>query len=460
MLPAQAQKYTLTDLGTLGGANSTGLSINNAGQVTGYSTTTASDQHAFFYSNGTMIDLGTRAGSRVSQGWGINSSGQVTGYSTDYNYLYAFVYSNGTMTDLSTALGAQYSYGSAINNSGQIVGAATQPGAHDYSAFIYNNGAITYLGTLGGKRSIGYAINSSGQVTGLSDTTASSYSYAHAFLFDGAVMRDLGTLGGAMSEGHGINDAGHVVGFSYVTGNAAQHAFVYDGVNMTDLGTLGGSQSLAYGLNNGGEVVGESSTTNDAGSGAFLYSNSTLKDLNAMVDPNSPLAPFTTLQSARAINDNGWIVANGYDSRTTQTHAYLLTPEALTVPFASFYPLLAIHTDREASFVLDGYFFLGSASAGVDPTKELVTVGIGMYSATIPAGSFKQMNNHGLAHYQFIGVINGAKFKAEFWPLANKTFTFLIEARRVQMTEPTNPVSVTLTIGRNSGTRKVAAMLE
>ena len=36
--PVQAE-FVITDLGTLGGSSSYGLGINNAGQVTGYSTT-------------------------------------------------------------------------------------------------------------------------------------------------------------------------------------------------------------------------------------------------------------------------------------------------------------------------------------------------------------------------------------------------------------------------------------
>jgi len=51
--------YSVKDLGTLGGDFSRGSGINNAGQVTGQSSTSTGFTHAFLYSNGQMMDLGT-----------------------------------------------------------------------------------------------------------------------------------------------------------------------------------------------------------------------------------------------------------------------------------------------------------------------------------------------------------------------------------------------------------------
>jgi probable HAF family extracellular repeat protein len=60
MLQAQAPHYSVTDLGTLGGATDYGYGLNSSGIVVGNSKI-AGDQypdHAFVY-NGTMQDLGT-----------------------------------------------------------------------------------------------------------------------------------------------------------------------------------------------------------------------------------------------------------------------------------------------------------------------------------------------------------------------------------------------------------------
>src|ERR1700747_803514 len=75
--------FTPGDLGTLGGTYSDGRGVNNSGQVTGCSTTSAGASHAYVWSPpaGPMIDLDTLPGGTYSCGVAINDSGQVTGYS-------------------------------------------------------------------------------------------------------------------------------------------------------------------------------------------------------------------------------------------------------------------------------------------------------------------------------------------------------------------------------------------
>ena len=73
----------MTDIGTLGGTFSEGLGINDAGQVTGTSYTSDHVQHAFLYSNGTVIDLNTvldpvtGSGWNLQDAWDINDAGQI-----------------------------------------------------------------------------------------------------------------------------------------------------------------------------------------------------------------------------------------------------------------------------------------------------------------------------------------------------------------------------------------------
>jgi probable HAF family extracellular repeat protein len=79
--PAKAQ-YTFTSLGTIGGFASWAAGVNNAGQVTGYSTviTDSSHIHAFYW-DGSMQDLGTLGGF-YSEAYRMNGAGRVVGHAT------------------------------------------------------------------------------------------------------------------------------------------------------------------------------------------------------------------------------------------------------------------------------------------------------------------------------------------------------------------------------------------
>ena len=92
--------------------------------------------------------------------------------------------------------------------------------------------------------------------------------------------------------------------------------------SVTDLGTLGGATSKGYGVNASGQVTGEAATA-EGEFHAFLYANGVMRDLNSIID--STTGVHVTLISGKGINDHGWIVANGIDSRTGDTHAYLLS---------------------------------------------------------------------------------------------------------------------------------------
>src|SRR4051812_25579901 len=79
-----------------------------------------------------------------------------------------------SVTDLGTFGGATLAY--SLNNAGQITGTSYYPAPHDpyYVAFLYSDGQMTNLGTLGAPQgtisaSVGYGINDAGQVTGRSD---------------------------------------------------------------------------------------------------------------------------------------------------------------------------------------------------------------------------------------------------------------------------------------------------
>jgi len=77
--PAAQPRYTITDLGTLGGATTKAMGIDEDGQVAGASQS-GSYLTAFLWDDGTMTNLGALGG-RVSYAFDINNSGQVVGNS-------------------------------------------------------------------------------------------------------------------------------------------------------------------------------------------------------------------------------------------------------------------------------------------------------------------------------------------------------------------------------------------
>jgi probable HAF family extracellular repeat protein/YD repeat-containing protein len=302
--------YTIVDLGTLGGPNSTSGRINNSGEVVGQADTASGASHAFLY-DGSMHDLGTFGGN-TSYAFGINDSGQVVGGAdlAGDKVEHAFMY-DGSLHDLGT-LGGTSSGAYSINNSGQIVGASQD-------ALLWQNGTITDLGADGGMGSIAFGINNSGQVAGVLYLGTQANVAQRAFLYDGS-MHDLGTLGGDFSQSDDINDSGQVVGYSKLANNTTYNAFLYDG-SMHALGTLGGWFSQASAINDLGQIVGFSNIASGRFD-AFLYENGTMIDLNSLLPAGSD---FSYLHYATGINDRGQIVGSGITTGG-QTHDYLLTP--------------------------------------------------------------------------------------------------------------------------------------
>jgi len=124
------------------------------------------------------------------------------------------------------------------------------------------------------------------------------------------------------------------------------------------------------------------------------------------------------------------------------------------VPFASSFAKLEIAKHR---FDLKESFTLGANSKGINPVTEDVTLQIGTFAVTIPAGSFEQKPN---GRFDFKGVINDVKLKAQIVPLGNNIFTFNAEGKGVDLTGLTSPVTVVLTIGTDSGSTAVRAQFK
>lgn len=335
---ASAAKFTITDLGGLGGwapcpgtctytvgfffdTESYGRSVNDTGQVTGHSyTPDGNDAHAFLGNPTGLVDLGTLGGSS-SLGYGINNSGQVTGWSRvpGDGTNHAFIGDVSGLTDLGT-LGGDYSAGSAINDPGLVTGVSELANGEN-RAFVGDASGIIDLGTLGGSYSSGEGINDYGQVTGVSTTSDGA---VRAFVGDVHGLTNLGTLGGSTSVGLAINNHGLVTGNSAITGDAGVHAYVGNSAGLIDIGTLGGRDSYGVDINDEGHIVGQA----DDATGQqrpFFYDGVHMVALESLI---IDLDGWSQLERASGISNSGYVTGWGYNANG-HSRAFLLTPVPL-----------------------------------------------------------------------------------------------------------------------------------
>jgi probable HAF family extracellular repeat protein len=280
--------------------------LNNAGQVVGY-TYNGGYTTAYVSKDGSTTSLHP-ANSNIdnSQAHGINESGTAVGQVSYHNGpTRAAVFSNGSVQILGT-LGGTYSSGNAINASGQVAGISSTASGDQHGFVTRADGSLVDIDTLGGAAgSDANAINDLGVVTGYIGIDAQSDAY-RAYIYANGSLQTLGTLGGNYSQGYAINNAGMVAGYAYLAGDEVSHAFLYANGLMLDIGGFGGNDSYATGINEAGSVVGTANnSTYDYR--AFLYSDGKFQDLNNLIDSSLGW----TLVSAFDINDQGQIAARG-----------------------------------------------------------------------------------------------------------------------------------------------------
>ncbi len=329
--------YSLADLGTMDLDTAHATSLDSKGNIVGgvgRSTFLHSTEHAFLYSQGTMHDLHDAVvktspitcGRMDTTAKAITDSGLIMGWIGCNGYHgSSFFYQDGEVHFISGSA-------EATSKPSEFLVSADAPGNGIHLYHVDGNGVRRDSVAIKGVTGYAIDMNSAGQVIGWFVDPTSNQS--RAWLWKEGQLQELGTLGGRFSRAHAINAAGQVVGEADTTDE--RHAFLYSDGLMRDLGTLGGQDSVAHAVNSSGQIVGESSTEPAAGRGgsslrhAFLYVHGAMKDLNRHL--TGPTAAFVTLVQARAINESGMIIANGLDSRRTGRHAglraYLLTPLA------------------------------------------------------------------------------------------------------------------------------------
>jgi len=321
----------IMDLGTLpeGGYESSAHSVNSRGQVAGWALNTTSDPYslavfstfydnyepvypyqtrAFLWENGVMQDLGTLTKDGTdAMAFAINEAGQIIGIS----------YTNSTPNQVATRCSG-----------------AIQSLMPTQEPFLWENGKMISLKSLGGTCGFPHDINSHGQVVGASDLLGDQV--MHPFLWTKAkgmldLLKDSTTFTGVWGIAMKMNEFGEVVGWANLAGDTQTDAFFWDGT-VHDLGNTNGC-AHAWWINTQGQVIGHwgayvgGSTPylgdGDCETGSFLWENGgPMVDLATLVSSDSGISVGN---GAFDINNRGEIAGLGTDANG-KTHAILLIP--------------------------------------------------------------------------------------------------------------------------------------
>lgn len=311
----------------------------------------------------TITDLGTLPGGTFSQASFAATSGRIVGVSdAPDGTQHAVLWTHGRIVDLATAgLGGPNSFAVNANDRGDVVGqaegAAEDPNHENFCAygtglvclpFLWRDGAMRALPTLGGYNGTVGSINGRGQVAGMAETdrrdaecpTTPAVNGTGPQLLDYEAViwgpgpgevRALPPLpGDHVAMAFWVNDRGQAVGASGSCANTlpppfavAPHAVLWDADgSVHDLGTLGGTGdrdllgvgNVAFAINDRGQAVGVSALPGNVAAHGFLWSEATgMQSLEPL--PGDPTS------AALALNDRGDVVGASQDGPTAASNA-------------------------------------------------------------------------------------------------------------------------------------------
>ena len=270
-------RYTITDLGTLeGGTFSQPFSINRYGLVSGSSNLPDGNQHATLWLEKLKVDIGAPGlGGPNSIAFGDNDGFQ---------------------------------------SAGEAETSTPDPNGEDFCGFgthltclpfLWQDGEMSQLPTLGGDNGVAMAISNRGEVAGFAENStpdpgcpAPQVLHFYPVVWEKGVIHKLPTFGGDPDGvAQEINDNGQVVGGSGICATfntnflynlVPVHALLWEKGKATDLGNLGGKTgqaggNIAYDINHQGEVVGNSDLPGDTTFHAFLWTKTTrMQDLGTL----------------------------------------------------------------------------------------------------------------------------------------------------------------------------------
>lgn len=318
--PAEAHKtrsveYRVRELPSLGGVLSAGISINDRGWVTGTSDLSGDTiTRAALWRDGRLTDLGTLGGQNSAVAFPSHNDRFVIGVAET----------------------------AEVNPDGEdwscnafFVGPPTHD---DCVGFVWQDGQLSALPTLGGHNGFAAGANRIGQIVGWAENgkADSSCTGTQVEQFRAVVWaagthrpRELAPLpGDSTSAAVAINDRGQVVGISGACGTAvggvsATHAVLWDQHGQPHyLGNIGGAQwNTPVAINNRGVVAGFAnvpggSTPASLFPHAFIWTAQTgMRDLGTL--------PGDELSEGLGINDRNQIVGESCQANFVNCRAFI-----------------------------------------------------------------------------------------------------------------------------------------
>ena len=376
-------RYTVTDVGTLGGTNSFAYSNNDSGFVAGGANTPGQNdlikQTAFIWNGGQPISLGTLGGPACqdcsSEGSAVSANGTAAllseTASLDPNgedfcefgsnrQCLAAVWTSGELTPLHPLPGGNNSVAFFMNKSGEVVGTSEigTPDATCATPFQVRrfvaakwspSGQVTPLSPLPGDTvSFAFGNNDVGQAVGMSGLCSEvilppfapgSPLAPHAVLWDSdGAPHEIGPppgSAGVLNIANSINDRGEVMMNSLMTDGTVR-TFLWNNAVLQELGTFPEDSFVTLvgccnNINDHGQIAGFS-VDSSFNQRALLWENANAApvDLNSLIPADSPwylLAPV-------GINDAGEIAVTAVNLNTFEIHAVVASPIAGIGPAA------------------------------------------------------------------------------------------------------------------------------
>ena len=241
--------------------------IDGQGERVGMLSTSDGREHfAYWPHGGEPIEIVTPLGRGLTFTVAV-ASGRAVGYGLgDDSAWHCFEWTPvGGYVDFGIGLGTGTCIALDINDAGQATGDMTPVGGLHPQAFVWQDGAMNYLGTLpGGSTSSGAAINRKGHVAVNSDRSMPNGDVAqHAALWNGRWLTDLGVLyPHGVSEARALNNHDDVVGSARDRRGIDHTLFLYTGGQMLDLLSLvvdkldGWDLSAVSGIADDGTIIG------------------------------------------------------------------------------------------------------------------------------------------------------------------------------------------------------------